>query len=152
LKPAPGSRLRRTFLFRAAFITEQFFLNYPFVRRRLTLYGPALYRQVRRDHSLLSIKTDKRHRFGKRFFSVGFGKFLSPCTCMRIEGWPPKPSRKNARRYEVLRRDVGGKNSLIDLPQRQKQFNQFRTYANYTHFVFYVDVSRNRSHIDQNFA
>jgi hypothetical protein len=43
---------------------------------------------------------------------------------MRIEGYPPKSCRKNARRYEVLHRDVGGKNGLIDLPQRQKQFNQ----------------------------
>ena len=63
-----------------------------------------------------------------------------------------KALQKNARRYEVLHRDVDGKNGLIDLPQRQKHFNQFRTYANYTHFVFYVDINRNRSHIDRNFA
>jgi hypothetical protein len=42
----------------------------------------------------------------QKFFSVGLGKFLRPCTCIRIEGCPPKPCRKNARRYEVLHHEA----------------------------------------------
>jgi hypothetical protein len=63
---------------RAAALAERFNIPHHFSKGSSILTS-NIHRHVPRGNNVLFIKTDKSYRFGKRFFSVDFGKFPRPC-------------------------------------------------------------------------